>query len=102
MLFRKSIINVWVCVSLIHSRPSTTSVNRSGSASRSGRCGFTVSGVALRRRDRTGERAAALGYEVERILGLGVTDFAGGVIRLAVIFPPSKATGICFQPVAPY
>ena len=85
-------------VSLVHSRPSTTSVNRSGSASRSGRCGFIVSGVALRRRDRTGERAAswALGYEVERILGLGVTEFAGGVIRLAVIFPPSKATGICF------
>ena len=50
-------INIWVGVSLIHSRPSTTSANRSGSASRSGRCGFIVSGVALRRRDRTGERA---------------------------------------------
>ena len=37
-----------------------TSVNRSGSASRSGRCGFNVSGVALRRRDRTGERAGHL------------------------------------------
>ena len=45
-------INVWVGVSLIHSRPSTTSVNRRGSASRSGRCGFIVSGVALRSRDR--------------------------------------------------
>ena len=31
-----------------------------------------------------------------------MTEFAGGVIRLAVIFPRSKATGICFQPVAPY
>ena len=29
---RKAIINVWVGVPLIHSRPSTTSVNRSGSA----------------------------------------------------------------------
>ena len=45
---RKSMINVWVGVSLIHSRPSTTSTNRSGSASRSGRCSFIVSGVALR------------------------------------------------------
>ena len=53
-------INIWVGVSLIHSRPSTTSANRSGSASRSGRCGFIVSGVALRRRDRTGERAGHL------------------------------------------
>ena len=53
-------INIWVGVSLIHSRPSTTSANRSGSASRSGRCGFIVSGVALKRRDRTGERAGHL------------------------------------------
>ena len=53
-------INVWVGVSLIHSRPSTTSVNRRGSASRSGRCGFIASGVALRSRDRTDERAGHL------------------------------------------
>ena len=50
-------MNVWVGVSLIHSRPSTTSVKRNGSASRSGRC---ISGVALRRRDWTDERAGHL------------------------------------------
>ena len=53
-------IKVWVGVSLIHSRPSTTSVNRSGSASRSGRCGFIISGIELRRRNRTDERAGHL------------------------------------------
>ena len=53
-------MNVWVGVSLIHSRPSMTSVNRCGSASGSGRCSFITLGVALRRRDRTDERARHL------------------------------------------
>ena len=89
-------MNVWVGMSLIHSRPSTTSVNCSGSASRSGRSGFIVSGVAPRRRDRTDERAGYLAYEVVGVFGLRVAEFAGGVIRFTVIFPASKATGICF------
>ena len=48
-LSQEVMMNVWVGVSLIHSRPSITSVKRNGSASRSGRCGFIVSGVAPRR-----------------------------------------------------
>ena len=53
-------IKVWVGVSLIHSRPSTTSVNHSGSASRSGRCGFIISGVELTMQDRTDKRTGHL------------------------------------------
>ena len=37
---------------------------------------------------------------VVRVFGPRMEEFAGGVIGLAVIFPPSKATGIGF--VAPY
>ena len=37
---------------------------------------------------------------VVRVFGPRVAEFAGGVIGLAVIFPPSKATGIGF--IAPY
>ena len=47
-------------VFLIHSRPSMTSVNHSGSVSRSGRCGTIAAGMLLKRRDRTGERAGHL------------------------------------------
>ena len=36
----------------------------------------------------------ALGYEVEKVFRLRVAEFLGGVIGLAVIFPPSKATGL--------
>ena len=38
-------VRVWVGVSLIHSRPSMTSVNCSGSVSRSGRCGAIAAGI---------------------------------------------------------
>ena len=47
-------MKVWVGVSLIHSRPSMTSVNRTGSMSRSGRWGAISVGMLLKRRDRKG------------------------------------------------
>ena len=53
-------MKVWVGVSLIHSRPNMTSVNRTGSVSRSGRCDTIAVGMLLKRWDRKGERAGHL------------------------------------------
>ena len=79
-----------------------TSVNCTGSVSRSGRCGAISAGILLKRQDRTGERAGHLhGNKVEGSSGSEWQSLKMGLFGLGWLFLDRKRLVSTFNPSHP-